>query len=317
MSAAPGAAAAADPSTPAETLAWIAQNQPDLHAVLASNPGLYPELRQWLGQSPDPAVQQALQQFAQAQALAMSSLAAEAPPLASAAAQPGAVGMEPPPLSTVGGNGGVSGNGSATGTRKAARIKIAFWVLGGITVCAAIAGGLLYWDHASSADTDAMSPESGAASQSADLADEPAPVEPTTPPEEPSTEQAAETDNSSETIPVEEVPAEPSWADLDGRWVSSNPADPGQTEVSGGGARVVFDDGFAYEASFIEASGECFSGSLQPVDSLVGGAQIVYCPAGAEPSSNDASWFVNSDPARDRWAAGQDPSPQTVWYRAD
>ena len=302
-------AAAADPNTPAETLAWIAQSRPDLHAALASNPGLYPELRQWLGQSPDPAVQQALQQFAQAQALAMTPLATQLQQPDSAAAQPGAVGMEPPLAPTVGGGGSVG----ATGAGKAGRTKIALWILGGIAVCAAVVGGVLYWHHTSSPDTNE---ESGTGSQSTESADAQAPKEPSTPPEEPSAEQAAEPDNNSEINPVEEVEevvAEPSWADLDGRWVSSDPAEPGTAEFSEGGRRIVYDNGFANETNLWEAYGECFSGLLGEVDAP-GGSGIIYCPAGAEAPSTSGYTLQDSDPARDRWSEGQDMYP-TVWYR--
>ncbi|CAG7844961.1 hypothetical protein USB125703_01214 [Pseudoclavibacter triregionum] len=54
------AAQAADPATPAATLHRIAAEAPELHAQLAKNPALYQDLRDWLSNSPDPEVQQAL-----------------------------------------------------------------------------------------------------------------------------------------------------------------------------------------------------------------------------------------------------------------
>ena len=42
---------AADPRTPQEALAEIAQTRPDLHGALLTNPALYPELREWLVQA--------------------------------------------------------------------------------------------------------------------------------------------------------------------------------------------------------------------------------------------------------------------------
>lgn len=55
---------ASNPSIPQQEMAAIAANRPDLHAALASNPALYPELRAWLATSPNPQVQQALRDFA-------------------------------------------------------------------------------------------------------------------------------------------------------------------------------------------------------------------------------------------------------------
>lgn len=51
---------AMDPATPAATLHEIAAAAPELHAALASNPSLYPSLREWLASSPEQDVQDAL-----------------------------------------------------------------------------------------------------------------------------------------------------------------------------------------------------------------------------------------------------------------
>lgn len=51
---------AADPATPAQTLADIAAQRPDLRAALASNPSAYQALLDWLGELGDPAVDAAL-----------------------------------------------------------------------------------------------------------------------------------------------------------------------------------------------------------------------------------------------------------------
>lgn len=51
---------AMDPATPAATLHEIAAAAPELHAALASNPSLYPSLREWLATSPEQDVQDAL-----------------------------------------------------------------------------------------------------------------------------------------------------------------------------------------------------------------------------------------------------------------
>ncbi|NKX93073.1 hypothetical protein HF995_07260 [Sanguibacter hominis ATCC BAA-789] len=53
-------AQAADPSTPAATLAQIVQDAPTLRAAVASNPTTYPALLEWLGQLGDPEVDAAL-----------------------------------------------------------------------------------------------------------------------------------------------------------------------------------------------------------------------------------------------------------------
>ena len=53
-------AQAADPSTPAATLAQIVQDAPTLRAAVASNPTTYPTLLEWLGQLGDPEVDAAL-----------------------------------------------------------------------------------------------------------------------------------------------------------------------------------------------------------------------------------------------------------------
>ncbi len=51
---------ARDPSTPPAELARIAAARRDLHPALAANPTSHPALVEWLGHSPDPAVQMAL-----------------------------------------------------------------------------------------------------------------------------------------------------------------------------------------------------------------------------------------------------------------
>lgn len=51
---------AADPATPAQTLADIAAQRPDLRAALASNPSTYQALLDWLGELGDPDVDAAL-----------------------------------------------------------------------------------------------------------------------------------------------------------------------------------------------------------------------------------------------------------------
>ncbi len=51
---------AADPATPAQTLADIAAQRPDLRAALASNPSTYQALLDWLAELGDPAVDAAL-----------------------------------------------------------------------------------------------------------------------------------------------------------------------------------------------------------------------------------------------------------------
>lgn len=53
-------AEAADPSTPAATLAQIVQDAPSLRAAVASNPTTYPALLEWLGQLGDAEVDAAL-----------------------------------------------------------------------------------------------------------------------------------------------------------------------------------------------------------------------------------------------------------------
>lgn len=58
------AAQAADPATPAATLAEIATHRPDLRAAVAANPSAYPDLLAWLGTFKDPAVDAALAQRA-------------------------------------------------------------------------------------------------------------------------------------------------------------------------------------------------------------------------------------------------------------
>lgn len=52
--------AAADPATPAATLAQIVQDAPSLRAAVASNPATYPALLEWLGQLGDAEVDAAL-----------------------------------------------------------------------------------------------------------------------------------------------------------------------------------------------------------------------------------------------------------------
>ncbi len=52
---------AADPATPAEVLAAIAEHRPDLRPYVAANPTAYPGLVEWLGNLGDPAVDAALQ----------------------------------------------------------------------------------------------------------------------------------------------------------------------------------------------------------------------------------------------------------------
>lgn len=54
------AAMAADPGLAQSDMQEIAESRPDLLAALASNPALYPALREWLEQHPDPAVRTAL-----------------------------------------------------------------------------------------------------------------------------------------------------------------------------------------------------------------------------------------------------------------
>lgn len=53
-------AQAADPTTPAATLAQIVQDAPSLRAAVASNPTTYPALLEWLAQLGDPEVDAAL-----------------------------------------------------------------------------------------------------------------------------------------------------------------------------------------------------------------------------------------------------------------
>ena len=50
------AAMAADPTLPVADMQIIASERPDLIPALASNPALYPALREWLEQHPDPAI---------------------------------------------------------------------------------------------------------------------------------------------------------------------------------------------------------------------------------------------------------------------
>ena len=54
------AAMAADPALPQSDMQEIAASRPDLLPALASNPALYPALREWLEQRKDPAVRAAL-----------------------------------------------------------------------------------------------------------------------------------------------------------------------------------------------------------------------------------------------------------------
>ncbi len=56
------AAHAADPNTPIEVLAAIANQRPDLRAALASNPAAPADLLSWLGSMGDPQVAQAIAQ---------------------------------------------------------------------------------------------------------------------------------------------------------------------------------------------------------------------------------------------------------------
>lgn len=112
-----------------------------------------------------------------------------------------------------------------------------------------------------------------------------------------------------------------SWADLDGKWVSSDPKFDEWYEFSEEGTFAVMSkQAFGKspgvgEVEFVGFEGECLTGWLTEVGSPVGGGMIVYCPAGTEPSGTFEGLFLNDSPTEDRWWIGQDQSPSAVWFR--
>lgn len=80
------AAMAADPSLPQTDMQEIAATRPDLLAALATNPALYPDMRKWLEEHPNPEVRSALGNAApeantiRGAAVASSAPVADTPP---------------------------------------------------------------------------------------------------------------------------------------------------------------------------------------------------------------------------------------------
>ncbi|MCL3860599.1 hypothetical protein [Actinotalea sp. K2] len=70
---------AADPATPAQVLADIAEQRPDLRPAVASNPSAYPDLLAWLGSLRDAAVDGALQARSRRESLGIGLPVAAAP----------------------------------------------------------------------------------------------------------------------------------------------------------------------------------------------------------------------------------------------
>lgn len=112
-----------------------------------------------------------------------------------------------------------------------------------------------------------------------------------------------------------------SWADLDGKWISSNPDFDDWYEFSEGGTFAIISmialgkSPNVGEVEFTGPEGDCLTGWLTEIDSRTGGGMIVYCPAGTQPSGDFEGLFLNDDSTKDRWWLGQDPSPSAVWYR--
>ena len=92
------AAQASDPQTPGQVLADIAALRPDLRVAVASNPGTYPGLLEWLGSMGEPAVDAAI--AARRAAIQQTQQMPTAPPAPSWAGQPAA--QAPAPMVTPG-----------------------------------------------------------------------------------------------------------------------------------------------------------------------------------------------------------------------
>ena len=92
------AAQASDPQTPGQVLADIAALRPDLRVAVASNPGTYPGLLEWLGSLGEPAVDAAI--AARRAAVQQTQQMPTAPPAPSWAGQPAA--QAPAPMVTPG-----------------------------------------------------------------------------------------------------------------------------------------------------------------------------------------------------------------------
>src|SRR5450830_1784517 len=92
------AAQASDPQTPGQVLADIAALRPDLRVAVASNPGTYPGLLEWLGSMGEPAVDAAI--AARRAAVQQTQQMPTAPPAPSWAGQPAA--QAPAPMVTPG-----------------------------------------------------------------------------------------------------------------------------------------------------------------------------------------------------------------------
>lgn len=91
---------AADPQTSMQDMARIAAERPDLWASLATNPSLYPDLREWLGKVDDPAVKEALKASEQQASPVPAPAAADAPP--PPPPPPASAPPPPPPASASG-----------------------------------------------------------------------------------------------------------------------------------------------------------------------------------------------------------------------
>src|SRR5665647_187966 len=114
------AAQASDPQTPGQVLADIAALRPDLRVAVASNPGTYPGLLEWLRGLGEPAVDAAIaaRRAAVQQTQQMPTLPPMAPPPPSWAGQPAA--QAPAPMVTPGYPGmGMPPQGGAPGLQYA------------------------------------------------------------------------------------------------------------------------------------------------------------------------------------------------------